>query len=58
VNNIADLSVLLVRIDKHAILSYVYKLLKLVLLTTSNEKAFSALNFVKNSLRNIMGINT
>ncbi|XP_039822632.1 zinc finger MYM-type protein 1-like [Panicum virgatum] len=59
VKNIAELSVLLVETDKHAIHAYVYKLLKLVLLlpvaTASVERAFSALNFVKNKLRNSMG---
>jgi len=59
VKNIAELSVLLVETDKHAIHTYVYKLLKLVLLlpvaTASVERAFSALNFVKNKLRNSMG---
>jgi hypothetical protein len=60
VKNIAELSVLPVKIDKHAIHSYVYKLLRLALLlpvaTTSVERAFSALNFVKKKLRNSMGM--
>jgi len=59
VKSIAELSVLLVETNKHVLHSYVYKLLKLVLLlpvaTASVERAFSVMNFIKNKLRNSMG---
>jgi hypothetical protein len=59
VKSIAELSALLVETNKHVLHSYVYKLLKLVLLlpvaTASVEKAFSVMNYVKNKLRNSMG---
>jgi hypothetical protein len=58
VKSIADLSVLLVATNKHVLHSYVYKLLKLILLlpvaTASVERAFSVMNFIKNKLRNSM----
>ena len=57
--SIVELLVLLVAINKHVLHSYVYKLLKLVLLLrvaiASVERAFSVLNFIKNKLRNSMG---
>ena len=59
VKSIVELSVLLVEANKHVLHSYVYKLLKLVLLlpvaTASVERAFSVMNFIKNKLRNSMG---
>jgi hypothetical protein len=59
VKSIAELSVSLVETDLHNRHSYVYKLLKLVLLlpvaTASVERAFSAMTFIKNKLRNSMG---
>jgi hypothetical protein len=59
VKSIAELSVSLVETDLHNRHSYVYKLLKLVLLlpvaTTSVKRAFSTMTFIKNKLRNSMG---
>jgi hypothetical protein len=59
VKNIVELSVLLVGIDMHSRYPFVYKLLKLVLLIpiaiASVERVFSAMNYVKNKLRNSMG---
>ena len=58
--SIAELSVLLVATNKHVLHSYVYKLRKLVLsllvATASVERAFSVMNFIKNKLRNSMGV--
>jgi len=62
VKSIAELSVLLVATNKHILNSYVYKLLKLILLlpvaTASVERAFSVMSFIKNKLRTNMGIST
>jgi hypothetical protein len=59
VKTIVELSVLLVGTDMHSRYPFVYKLLKLVLLlpiaTASVERVFSAMNYVKNKLRNNMG---
>ena len=56
--NLVDLSVKLVQTRRHKIYDMVYNLLKLVLLlpvkTTSVERVFSALTFVKTKLRNKM----
>jgi hypothetical protein len=58
INNLVDLSVKLVKINRHNVYDLVYLLLKLVLIllvaTTSVERAFSTMNFVKNRLRNRM----
>jgi hypothetical protein len=58
INSIVGLSVKLVQINMHNIYDLVYLLLKLVLIlpvaTTGVERAFSAMNFVKNNLRNRM----
>ena len=55
VKNIAELSVLLLETDLHNRYSFVFELLKLVLLLpvaiASVDCAFSAMNFVKNKLR-------
>jgi hypothetical protein len=62
VRSLAELSIKLVetnKIGRHAI---VYMLLKLVLVlpvaTASVERVFSVMNYVKNKLRNKIGINT
>jgi hypothetical protein len=59
VKSIVELSALRVETNKHVLHSYIYELLKLVLLlpvaTASVEKAFSVINFIKNQLRNSMG---
>jgi hypothetical protein len=59
VKNIVELSVLLFETNKHSRYPFVYKLSKLVLLlpvlTASVESVFSAINYVKNKLRNNMG---
>lgn len=56
VKNIAELSVLLYETDLHNRHSFVFELLKLLLLLpvaiASVDWAFSAMNFVKNKLRN------
>jgi hypothetical protein len=59
VKSLADLSIMIVKEkmqNRHAV---VYKLLKLVLVlpvaTASVERIFSAMNYVKNKLRNKMG---
>jgi hypothetical protein len=58
INNLVDLSVKLVQINRHNIYDLVYLLLKLVLIlpvvTASVERAFSMMIFVKNRLRNRM----
>jgi hypothetical protein len=57
--NLVQLSVMLVETNKHEQYFAVYKLLKLVLVlpvaTTSVERVFSSMNYVKNKLRNKMG---
>ena len=57
--NLVDLSVKLVETKRHIVYNLVYLLLKLVLLlpvaTANVERAFSAMSFVKNKLRNKMG---
>ncbi|XP_062102861.1 uncharacterized protein LOC133813724 [Humulus lupulus] len=56
---IADLSKRLVETNKHEVYPLVYLLIKLALTlpvaTTSVERAFSAMNIVKNQMRNKMG---
>jgi hypothetical protein len=58
IKNLGDLSVTLVKTERSTMYPYVYKLLKLVLVlpvaTASVEKVFSAMNYVKNKLRNRM----
>jgi hypothetical protein len=58
INNLVDLSVKLVQTNRHNVYDLVYLLLKLVLIlpvaTTSVERAFLTMNFVKNKLRNRM----
>jgi hypothetical protein len=58
INNLVDLSVKLVQTNRHNVYDLIYLLLKLVLIlpvaTTSVERAFSTMNFVKNKLRNRM----
>jgi hypothetical protein len=58
INNLVDFSVKLVEINGHNIYDLVYLLLKLILIlpvaTTSVDRAFSTMNFVKNKLRNRM----
>jgi hypothetical protein len=58
INNLVDLLVKLVETNRHNIYDLVYLLLKLVLIllmaTTSVERAFSMMNFVKNRSRNRM----
>jgi hypothetical protein len=58
INNLVDLSVKLVQTNRHNIYDLVYLLLKLVLIlpvaTSSVERAFSTMNYVKNRLRNRM----
>jgi hypothetical protein len=58
INNIVDLSVKFVETNRHNVYDLVYSLLKLVLIlpvaTSSVERAFSTMNFVKNRLRNRM----
>lgn len=57
-NNIVDLSVKLVKTQRDQVYDLVYLLLKLVLIlpvaTASVERAFSAMNSVKNKSRNSM----
>ncbi|KAK9668387.1 hypothetical protein RND81_13G056700 [Saponaria officinalis] len=57
--NLGELSVMLVETKKHRAYSSVYLLLKLVLIlpvtTTSVERVFSSMKFVKNKLRNRLG---
>jgi len=57
-NGTSDLSRMLVEIRKHIAYSMVYLLLKLALLlpmvTAPVERSFSAMNFVKNQMRNCM----
>jgi hypothetical protein len=57
--NLVELSVKLVETRRHVVHDVVYALLKLVLLlpvaTASVERVFSAMNLVKNKLRNKMG---
>ena len=59
-DNIVDLSVKLVETKRHKVYDMVYELFKLVLLlpmaTTSVERVFSAMVFVKTKLRNKMEI--
>ena len=61
VKSLAELSIMLVNTKMHNRHDVVYKLLKLVLVlpvaTASVERIFSAMNYVKNKLRNKMGIN-
>nr|XP_020195096.1 zinc finger MYM-type protein 1-like [Aegilops tauschii subsp. strangulata] len=56
--NIGELSVMLVGTNKHVLYDLVYMLIKLVLIlpvaTASVERVFSAMNLVKNKLRNSM----
>jgi hypothetical protein len=58
-DNIVDLSVKLVKTQRHKVYDMVYELLKLVLLlpvaTASVERVFSAMVLVKTKLRNKMG---
>ena len=58
-DNIVDLSVKIIETKKHKVYDMVYELLKLVLLlpvaTTSVERVFSAMIFVKTKLENKMG---
>jgi hypothetical protein len=58
INRIVGLSVKPVQTNMHNIYDLVYLLLKLVLIlpvaTTGVERTFSAMNFVKNKLRNSM----
>ncbi|XP_062094369.1 uncharacterized protein LOC133800427 [Humulus lupulus] len=58
---IADLSKRLVETNKHEVYPLVYFLIKLALTlpvaTDSVERAFSAMNIVKNQMRNKMGVN-
>lgn len=58
-DGIADLAKLMVETKKHLTFHLVYRLLKLVLIlpvaTASVERCFSAMNVVKNMLRNKMG---
>jgi hypothetical protein len=60
-NNLVDLSIKLVETKRDKVYHWVYTLLKLVLLlpvaTTSVERVFSAMTFVKNKLRSKMGDN-
>jgi hypothetical protein len=55
-NNLVDLFIKLVEIKRDKVYHWVYMLLKLVLLlqltTTSVERVFSAMTFVKNKLKN------
>ena len=57
--NLNELSMKLVETKKHETHLKVYLLLKLVLLfpmaTSSAERAFSAMTFIKNKVRNSMG---
>ncbi|XP_045791578.1 zinc finger MYM-type protein 1-like [Trifolium pratense] len=59
-HGISDLSGMMVETKKHIAYPMVYLLLKLALLlpvaTATVEKSFSAMNFVKNQLRNRMGM--
>ncbi|KAK9666925.1 hypothetical protein RND81_14G221200 [Saponaria officinalis] len=56
--NLGELSILLVETNKHVSFALVFLLLKLVLIlpvaTTSVERVFSSMTFVKNKLRNSM----
>ncbi|TVU07941.1 hypothetical protein EJB05_41319, partial [Eragrostis curvula] len=58
-NNIVELSVKLVETKRDIVYDLVYLLIKLALIlpvaTASVERAFSAMNFVKNDMRNRMG---
>jgi hypothetical protein len=59
IKNLVDLSVKLVKINRHNVYDLVYLLLKLVLVLpvtmTCVERAFSTMNFLKNNiLRNMM----
>ena len=58
IKNIVELSVKLVQTNRHNVYDLVYFLIKLVLIlsvaTAGVERAFSAMNFVKNKLRNRM----
>jgi hypothetical protein len=57
--NLSELSVMLVKTKKHEQYHIVYKLLKLVLIlpvaTSSVERMFSSMSYLKNKLRNKMG---
>lgn len=57
--DLKELSMEMVRSNKHKVFDLVYLLIKLVLIlpvaTASVERAFSAMTFVKNKLRNSMG---
>uniref|UniRef100_A0A7N0RBZ8 HAT C-terminal dimerisation domain-containing protein n=1 Tax=Kalanchoe fedtschenkoi TaxID=63787 RepID=A0A7N0RBZ8_KALFE len=59
VKDLGGLSCMLIETNKHKTFPYVYLLLKLVLIlpvaTTSVERVFSAMSFVKSRLRNNMG---
>ena len=59
VNHLGELSTMLVETKKHLVYDLVYLLLKLILIlpvaTTSVERIFSSMSFVKNKLRNSMG---
>jgi hypothetical protein len=54
--DIQSLSMKMVQTEKHLVFSLIYKLIELALilpvLTTSVERAFSAMNIIKNKLRN------
>jgi hypothetical protein len=58
IENLVDLSVKLVETNRHNVYDLVYLLLKIVLLlpvaTTSVERAFSSMDFVKTKQRNKM----
>jgi hypothetical protein len=58
-NSLVDLSVKLVETKRDKVYDWVFFLLKMVLLlpvaTTSVERVFSALTFVKNKVRNRIG---
>ena len=62
VRSLAEPSIKLVDTNKHQRHIFVYRLLKLVLVlpvaTASVERVFSIMNYVKNKLRNKIGINT
>jgi hypothetical protein len=58
INNLVDLSVKFVETNRHNVYNLVYLLLKLVLIllvtTTSVERAFSMMDFVKNDAFSMM----
>lgn len=58
-NHLGELSTMLVETKRHLVYDLVYLLLKLILIlpvaTTSVERIFSSMSFVKNKMRNSMG---